>query len=73
MNSISSRITLAAALVMALNRWQGAGALLAVGVVYLAGLGTVLHRWVLTNEEKQKAYGLLHRGLGVFRGREATA
>ncbi|HEY1903634.1 MAG TPA: hypothetical protein VGG56_14465 [Terracidiphilus sp.] len=63
----------AARLVMALNRWQGAGVLFVVGVVYLAGLGAVLYRWVLTNEEKQKGYGLLHRGLGVFRGREATA
>ena len=63
----------AARLVAVLNRWQGAGVLLAVGVVYLAGLVAVLHRWVLTEDEKQKGYGFVHRGLGVFRGREATA
>jgi hypothetical protein len=58
--------------VAAVNRWQGAGILFAVGLVYLAGLGSVLHRWALTNEEKQKGYRLVHRGLGIFRGREAT-
>lgn len=63
----------AAQLVSMLNRWQGAGVLLAVGVLYLAGLVAVLHRWVLTEEEKQQGYGFVHRGLGVFRGREATA
>jgi O-antigen/teichoic acid export membrane protein len=60
-------------LVSMLNRWQGAGILLAVGVLYLAGLVAVLHRWVLTEDEKQKGYQFVHRGLGVFRGREATA
>jgi O-antigen/teichoic acid export membrane protein len=63
----------AAALVAALNRWQGAGVLFAIGVLYLAGLIAVLHRWVLTDEEKQKGYGLVSRSFGVFRGREATA
>jgi p-aminobenzoyl-glutamate transporter AbgT len=63
----------AATLVAALNRWQGAGVLFAVGIVYLAGLIAVLHRWVLTGEEKQKGYGFLQRSLGVFRRREATA
>ena len=63
----------AATLVAALNRWQGAGVLFAVGIVYLAGLIAVLHRWVLTGEEKQKGYEVLQRSLGVFRCREATA
>lgn len=60
-------------LVAALSRWQGAGVLLAIGIVYLAGLAVVLHRWVLTDEERQTGYGILHRGLGIFSGREATA
>jgi hypothetical protein len=60
-------------LVAALSRWQGAGVLLALGVVYLIGLAVVLHRWVLTDEEQQKVHGFLHRGLGVFSGREVTA
>jgi O-antigen/teichoic acid export membrane protein len=63
----------AAALVAALNRWQGAGVLLAVGVLYMAGLIAVVHRWVLTDEEKQKGYALVSRSLGGFRSREATA
>jgi hypothetical protein len=56
----------AARLVAVLNRWQGAGVLLAVGMVlYAVGdpVG-VLHRWVLTDDEKQKGYRLVHRGLG---------
>jgi len=63
----------AARLVAALDRWQGAGVMLAVGVLYLAGLMAVLHRWVLTEDEKQKGYRFVQWGLGVFRGREATA
>ena len=59
--------------VAAVNRWQGAGVLFAMGLIYLAGLAAVLHRFVLTNEEKQKVNGLLHRGLGAFSGREVTA
>jgi hypothetical protein len=59
--------------VAAVNRWQGAGVLFAMGLIYLAGLAVVLHRFVLTNEEKQKVNALLHRGLGVFGGREVTA
>jgi O-antigen/teichoic acid export membrane protein len=55
------------------NRWQGAGVLLAAGIVYLAALAVVLHRWVFTDDERQKGYGILHRGLGMFSGREATA
>jgi hypothetical protein len=63
----------AARLVAMLNRWQGAGVLLAVGILYAAGLIAVLHRWVLTDGEKQEGYRLVHRSLEVFRGREATA
>lgn len=63
----------AARLVAQANRWQGAGILLAVGVVYGAGMLTLLYRWVLTAEEKQVGHGLVNRGLEVFRGREATA
>jgi len=63
----------AAALVAAVNRWQGAGVMLAVGVLYMAGLTAVLYRWVLTDREKQKGYEFVWRSLGAFRGREATA
>jgi O-antigen/teichoic acid export membrane protein len=63
----------AATAVAQVNRWQGAGVLFAVGVIYLAGLVALLHRLVLTDQEKQKVYGVLHRGLGVFSGREVTA
>ena len=59
--------------VAAVNRWQGVGVLFAMGLIYPAGLAAVLHRFVLTNEEKQKVNGLLHRGLGAFSGREVTA
>jgi hypothetical protein len=63
----------AARLVAALNRWQGAGILIVVGVVYGAVLIGVLHRWVLTDGEKQEGSRLVHRSLEAFRGREATA
>jgi O-antigen/teichoic acid export membrane protein len=55
------------------NRWQGAGFLVAAGILFAAILAAVLYRWVLTDDEKQKGYGLVHRGLDVFRSREATA
>jgi len=63
----------AAQLVAMVSRWQGAGILVAVGLLYAAGIAVVLYKWVLTNEEKQKANGLAHRGLELFRAREATA
>jgi O-antigen/teichoic acid export membrane protein len=62
-----------ARMVAAVNRWQGAVVLLAAGIVYAAGVVAMLHRWVLTNEEKQKGHGVIRRYLGVFRDREATA
>jgi hypothetical protein len=43
------------------------------GLVYLAGLVAVFDPRVLTEEERQLAYRFIHRALGVFRGREATA
>ena len=63
----------AASLVMQVNRWQGAGILLVVGIVYLAALAVILNHWILTDDEKQKVHGIFHRGLGVFSGREVTA
>jgi len=63
----------AARLVDAVNRWQGAAVLVGIGLVYMAGLAAVLQAWVLTDEEKSKVYGFLHRGLGAFSGREVTA
>jgi hypothetical protein len=55
------------------NRWQGAAVLLLAGILYLAGALAVLNRWVLTEAEKQKGIGWYRRGLGMLRGREATA
>jgi O-antigen/teichoic acid export membrane protein len=70
-----------ARLAAAENRWQGAGILLAAGLIYAAGAIALLHRWVLTDEEKQKGRGLIldsiqdwvSRGMGVFRRKGATA
>ena len=56
-----------------MNRWQGAGVLLAAGILYMAGVMAVLNRWVLTDAEKQKELGWCRRGLGMLRGREVTA
>jgi O-antigen/teichoic acid export membrane protein len=55
------------------NRWQGAGVLLAAGILYTACSIAVLNLWVLTDAEKQKEFRLYRRGLGMLRGREATA
>ena len=62
-----------ALLVAQVNRWQGAGVLLAAGLLYAAGGFAVLHRWVLTDEEKHKGLELVCHGLGVFRRREVAA
>jgi len=56
-----------------MNRWQGAGVLLAAGILYTAGAIAVLNRWVLTDAEKQKEIRRYRRGLGMLRGEEATA
>ncbi len=63
----------AAHLVAMLNRWQGAGVLLLVGLLYAAGLVLAFYGWVMTDEEKVEGIRLAQRGLGLFRGREATA
>jgi O-antigen/teichoic acid export membrane protein len=62
-----------AQLVNLLNRWQGAGILLAAGILYMAGVVAVLNLWVLTDDEKEKQIGWYRRGLGMLRGGEATA
>jgi hypothetical protein len=62
-----------ARLVAELSRWQGAGVLMVAGLIYAAVLIAILNRWILTDEEKLEGYRLIHRGLDVFRGREATA
>ena len=56
-----------------MNRWQGAGILLAAGVIYTAGGIAVFYKWVLTEDEKQKGLGMIRRSLGVIRGQEAAA
>jgi O-antigen/teichoic acid export membrane protein len=60
-------------LVAMTNRWQGAGVLLAAGILYSVGGIAVLNRWVLTDAEKQKEFRWYRRSLGMLRGREATA
>jgi O-antigen/teichoic acid export membrane protein len=62
-----------ARLVAQVNRWQGAGVLLAASCIYAAAVIVILHFWVLTDEEKQKGLDVARRILGVFRSREATA
>ncbi len=62
-----------ALLVSQVNRWQGAGVLFAAGLLYAAGGFAVLHRWVLTDDEKHKGLELVRQGLGVLRGREVAA
>jgi len=63
----------AAQLVARVNRWQGAGILVLTGILYAAGTTALLHRWLLTNEEKRKTNGLLEKGLQLFRSQEAAA
>ncbi len=58
----------AARFVAQVNRWQGMGVLVVVGLVYMAGLLAILDRWVLTSDEKQKSYALLNGALAVFQG-----
>ena len=62
-----------AQLAAAMNRWQGAGVLLAAGILYAAGVMAVLHGWVLTDAEKQKELSWCRRGLGMLWGGEVAA
>ena len=62
-----------AQLVAAVSRWQGAAVLLVAGMVYGVGAIAVINRWVLTEAEKQKQATWYRRGIGMLRGREATA
>ena len=62
-----------AQLAAAMNRWQGAGVLLAAGILYAAGVMAVLNGWVLTDAEKQKELSWCRRGLGMLWGGEVAA
>ena len=63
-----------AQLVAETSRWQGAGVLLVVGMLYAAAVIAVLHCWVLTDEEKQKGVRVVRAGFWEFSAaREATA
>jgi O-antigen/teichoic acid export membrane protein len=62
-----------ARLVAQVNRWQGAGVVLAASLIYAAAVIFMLHVWVLTDGEKAKGLGVARRVLGVYRSREATA
>jgi hypothetical protein len=62
-----------ARLVSELNRWQGAGVLVAAGAIYAAGGIAVSYRWVMTDEERQIGLDMVRRGLGIFRGVEVAA
>jgi hypothetical protein len=55
------------------NRWQGAGVLVAVSAIYTAVVLLTLQRWVLTDAEKHRGLGMIRRALGLVRGGEATA
>jgi hypothetical protein len=63
----------ASRMVAAVTRWQGAAVLVTVGAVYVAAVLAMLLRWVLTDAEKQKSRGMIHRGWGILHGVEATA
>jgi hypothetical protein len=63
----------AAWMIAEVNRWQRAGILFVVGVIYWAGTVVLLDRRVLTDEEEQKGDGIVNRGLALFSGRGATA
>jgi hypothetical protein len=60
-------------LVSSVDRWQGVAVILAAGVLYAAGTFGVLFAAILNNEEKQKGFAIIRRGLGVLHRREATA
>jgi len=62
-----------AQLAAAMNRWQGAGVLLAAGILYMAAVMAVLNGWVLTDAEKQKELRWCRRGLGMLWGGEVAA
>jgi O-antigen/teichoic acid export membrane protein len=63
----------AAKLVEMVNRWQGAGVLVAVSSIYAAVLLATLQRWVLTEAEKQRGREMIRRAQGLVRSGEATA
>jgi len=60
-------------LVEAVNRWQGAGVLLVVGLIYAAAVVAMLYRWVLTGEEKQEGIRIVRMGWLRLRGEGARA
>jgi O-antigen/teichoic acid export membrane protein len=62
-----------ARLVAETNRWQGAGVIAVVGLVYAAAVIATMHYWILTNEEKQKGIKLVRQVLGSFHSQGATA
>jgi O-antigen/teichoic acid export membrane protein len=59
--------------VHAVGRWQGAGIVVAFGIVYLAASLAVLYRWVLTDKEKNKGMDLVQRSVFMLRGQELAA
>jgi polysaccharide export outer membrane protein len=58
-------------LVGALGRWQGAGVLLAAGVLYLVGTAALLDRWVLSAAEREKGRSMVQRAFTAIRSRGA--
>ncbi len=60
-------------MVAAVTRWQGAAVLVTVGAVYVAAVLAMLLRWILTDAEKQKSRGMMHRGWRILHGPEVTA
>jgi hypothetical protein len=51
----------------AVDRWEGAGVLLIAGVLHAALTAALLHRWALTDAERNKAAAMVRGLTGVFR------
>ena len=63
----------AAHLVAAASRWQGAGVLLVLGLIYMAASMAALVRWIFTDEEKQQVDALIRKVLDNRKYGEAAA
>lgn len=59
--------------VQAAGRWQGAGIVVAFGLIYLAASLVILYRWVLTDNEKNQGLNLLQRSMSKVRRQELAA
>jgi O-antigen/teichoic acid export membrane protein len=60
-------------LVAAVSRWQGAGVLFVMGVIYMVAVLAILHRWVLTDDENAKVVWWIRRSMEILHVRAAAA